>query len=104
MKGLLRARDLCNESRCGRRLGAIALLVFAALTVTAGCSKNVDQQAPRHVTYWEKWNGFESEAMDAVVADFNALEAAHAQRDPHYAPIEVEKVTVSKIEQKLLIA
>jgi len=107
MKGLFRARDLRSATRCGRRLGATALLALiacAALGVSSACSKHVDQQTPRHVTYWEKWNGFESEAMDAVVADFNAQELAHAKRDPNYAPIEVEKVTVSKIEQKLLIA
>jgi len=42
--------------------------------------------------------------MDAVIDDFNAQEVAHAKADPNYPPIEVEKVTISKIEQKLLIA
>ena len=97
MKGRLRARY--------RRTGAalLALVASTALATTA-CSTNSDKQAPRRITYWEKWNGFEGEAMDAVVSDFNALEVAHAKRDPHYAPIEVEKVTVTKLEQKLLIA
>jgi multiple sugar transport system substrate-binding protein len=79
-------------------------LPLGALAVTPGCSKKADKQTPRHVTYWEKWTGFEGEAMDAVIDDFNAKELAHAKADPNYAPIEVEKVTISKLEQKLLIA
>jgi ABC-type glycerol-3-phosphate transport system substrate-binding protein len=42
--------------------------------------------------------------MDAVIDDFNAREVAHARTDPSYVPIEVEKVTISNVEQKLLIA
>ena len=61
-------------------------------------------QAPRKITYWEKWTGFEGEAMDAVIDDFNAKEVAKAKADSNYAPIEVEKVTISNVEQKLLIA
>jgi len=99
MKGLFRARNLRSAATA-----LLTLVASAALTATFACSTNSDKQAPRHVSYWEKWNGFEGEAMDAVVADFNALELAHAKRDPNYAPIEVEKVTVSKLEQKLLIA
>jgi multiple sugar transport system substrate-binding protein len=87
-----------------RAPAALLALIASAALVTSACSPNRDRQAPRHVTYWEKWTGFEGEAMDAVIADFNALELAHAKRDPNYAPIEVEKVTISKIEQKLLIA
>jgi multiple sugar transport system substrate-binding protein len=76
----------------------------AALLLIASCSASDHKQAPRHVTYWEKWTGFEGEAMDAVIDDFNAKEVAHAKVDPSYAPIEVEKVTISNVEQKLLIA
>jgi ABC-type glycerol-3-phosphate transport system substrate-binding protein len=107
MKGPFQARDLRSATHRGRRVGATALLAIiasAALGMNSACSKNDDRQTPTHVTYWEKWTGFEGEAMDAVVADFNAIELAHAKRDPNYAPIEVEKVTVSKLEQKLLIA
>jgi len=81
--------------------GAVVLAVLAALSA---CSPNTNELAPRHITYWEKWTGFEAEAMDSVIDDFNAEEAAHAKSDPSYARIEVEKVTISKIEQKLLIA
>lgn len=83
--------------------GAVALSL-AALVATSGCSTSRQEHAPRRITYWEKWTGFEAEAMDAVIDDFNAKEAARAKAEPNYAPIEVEKVTVSKIEQKLLIA
>ncbi len=80
---------------------AAATLTLALL---ASCSVVEHGQAPRHITYWEKWTGFEGEAMDAVIDDFNAQEVAHAKGDSSYAPIEVEKVTISNVEQKLLIA
>ena len=81
----------------------VLTLVLAASWLWS-CSGAKNQQAPRHITYWEKWTGFEGEAMDAVVDDFNAREVAHAKLDASYAPIEVEKVTISNVEQKLLIA
>ncbi|HKO50867.1 MAG TPA: extracellular solute-binding protein [Polyangiaceae bacterium] len=86
------------------RIGAATVFASVALAATSGCSPSPDKQAPRHITYWEKWTGFEGEAMAAVIDDFNAQEVAHAKVDRNYAPIEVEKVTISKIEQKLLIA
>jgi multiple sugar transport system substrate-binding protein len=58
----------------------------------------------RHVVYWEKWTDFEGEAMGRVVDGFNTKEREHAKREPGYRPIEVEMVTISNIEQKLLIA
>jgi multiple sugar transport system substrate-binding protein len=63
-----------------------------------------DQTGVRRIVYWEKWTDFEGEAMDRVVDDFNALERARARREPGYRPIEVEKVTISRIDQKLLVA
>jgi len=86
-----------------------AVLLFALVApglalVSSGCSASKSQKEPRHIKYWEKWNGFEGEAMDAVIDDFNADERAHAKSDPSYTPIEVERVTISKLEQKLLIA
>ncbi|MES1178603.1 MAG: ABC transporter substrate-binding protein [Myxococcales bacterium] len=84
------------------QVGKAALL--SVLTTLAGCSVTANKQAPRHITYWEKWTGFEGEAMDAVIDDFNAKEVAKAKADSNYAPIEVEKVTISDVEQKLLIA
>ena len=76
----------------------------ALIGLLASCAPTVSEHAPRHITYWEKWTGFESEAMDAVIDDFNAKEVARAQSEPNYAPIEVEKVSISNVEQKLLIA
>ncbi len=89
------------------RAPAAVLALLAPLTLALGllsCSASENKQAPRHITYWEKWTGFEGEAMDAVIDDFNAKEVAHAKQDSSYAPIEVEKVTISNVEQKLLIA
>jgi multiple sugar transport system substrate-binding protein len=86
-----------------KRVGRAALLAALA-SATTGCGTSHPKQTVRHITYWEKWTGFEGEAMDAVIDDFNAKEVEHAKADPNYTPIEVEKVTVSKIEQKLLIA
>jgi ABC-type glycerol-3-phosphate transport system substrate-binding protein len=82
---------------------ARALLAAAAIGLLS-CTSAESKHAPRHVTYWEKWTGFEGVAMDAVIDDFNAKELAHAKRDPNYTPIEVERVTISNVEQKLLIA
>jgi multiple sugar transport system substrate-binding protein len=93
------------------RLGALHARAIAAITLTlaalallSSCSNVSSEKATRHVIYWEKWTGFENEAMDAVVDDFNAREIAHATADPSYTPIEVDKVTISNLEQKLLIA
>src|SRR3954469_22058136 len=93
----------------GRSLKAVLarLCLIASVAVLPpliSCSAPRDKQAPRHVTYWEKWTGFEGEAMDAVIDDFNAEEVAKARANPSYAPIEVEKVTIASFEQKLLIA
>src|SRR5450432_2042600 len=84
--------------------GRLVLTLLLGGAALCSCSPSQNKQAPRRITYWEKWTGFEGEAMDAVVDDFNAQEVAHAQVDPSYAPIEVEKVTISNVEQKLLIA
>jgi len=86
------------------RAATLALASALVLAALPSCSTNTNKQAPRHITYWEKWTGFEGEAMDSVIDDFNASEVARAKANPNYAPIEVEKVTISKIEQKLLIA
>jgi ABC-type glycerol-3-phosphate transport system substrate-binding protein len=54
----------------------------------------VSPSGPVTITYWEKWNGFEGEAIRKVVEDFN-----HRQDR-----IRVALVTVSEIEYKLLVA
>jgi len=84
----------------GRARAALIVLSFLA----AGCASSRDDQPVRRITYWEKWTSFEGEAMDRVVDDFNARERARAKSAPGYRPIEVKKVTITAIEQKLLVA
>ncbi len=67
------------------------------LVVLCGCSPTPRDRTPDGrviVHYWEKWTGFEGDAMDAVVADFNASQ--------HH--ILVQKLTVSQIDHKLILA
>ena len=92
------------KAACARASVARALRVGLLALCGFGCAAQPSKQAPRRITYWEKWTGFEGVAMDAVVDDFNAREVAKAKADAQYAPIEVEKVTISNVEQKLLIA
>lgn len=65
--------------------------------VFASCSRRAADRTPDGrviVDYWEMWTGFEGEAMQAIVDDFNA-----SQRK-----IFVRKLTVSSVEQKLMLA
>lgn len=80
-----------------------ALLAAAAVAPLVGCGDAEDERV-RRVVYWEKWTGIEGEAVERVVHAFNERERARARREPGYRPIEVERVTVSRIEQKLLVA
>ena len=47
-----------------------------------------------HITYWEKWTGFESDAMKAVVDEYNRTQNR----------VFVEYLTISNIERKTLMA
>jgi ABC-type glycerol-3-phosphate transport system substrate-binding protein len=47
-----------------------------------------------HITYWEKWTGFEGDAMKATVEEFNRTQNR----------IHVDLLTVSGIENKTLLA
>lgn len=80
------------------------LLFILLLSTLLGCAPPSDDSGPRKITYWEKWSGFEGEACGAMVDAFNAKEKARAEAEPGYRPIEVAHVSVSKIEQKLLVA
>ncbi len=63
----------------------------------ASCSKKAsDRTADGRVIvdYWEEWTGFEGEAMQAIVDDFN-----NSQKK-----IFVKKLTVSRTDQKLMLA
>ena len=83
---------------------ASALCALALLSGACSDSQTEKATGVRHVVYWEKWTDFEGEAMGRVVDGFNAKEREHAKSEPGYKPIEVEMVTISSIEQKLLIA
>lgn len=78
------------------------LFLLCLLTLLACAPK--EESGVRRVVYWEKWAGFEGAAMDHIVALFNERERERARLEPGYRPIEVERVTVSSIEQKLLVA
>jgi multiple sugar transport system substrate-binding protein len=82
------------------RRAVLAALASAPLGACAGA----DDERVRRVVYWEKWTGFEGEAAQRVVDAFNASERTRAAREPGYRPIEVERVTVSRMDQKLLVA
>src|SRR4051812_31825771 len=83
---------------------ASALCALALLSSACSDRHSESKTGARHVVYWEKWTDFEGEAMGRVVDGFNAKERQHAKSEPGYRPIEVEVVTISSIEQKLLIA
>lgn len=83
---------------------ASAFCALALFSSACSDSQSESKSGVRHIVYWEKWTDFEGEAMDRVVDSFNQKEREHAKADPSYRPIEVEKVTISSIEQKLLIA
>ncbi|HBA83756.1 MAG TPA: hypothetical protein DCZ95_06645 [Verrucomicrobia bacterium] len=73
------------------------LAAVAVATFSAGCSKQPNDRTPDGriiVQYWEKWTGFESDAMQAIVDDFNASQDK----------IWVEKLTVSAIDRKMMLA
>ena len=86
-------------------IGAAPLLAFSAsaglllaLAVLApGCGRVRDERTADGrliVHYWEKWTGFEGEAMQAVVDDFNASQNR----------LFVQVLTVSQINRKMLMA
>ncbi len=54
----------------------------------------VARAEPVRITYWEKWSGFEAEAMRAVVDQFNASQDR----------IFVDFVSMSQIDRKLIVA
>jgi len=72
------------------------LLLAPLLLILAGCaSEDAPSQDGRvHITYWEKWTGFEGDAMRATVDAFN-----HSQ-----SRIWVDLLTVSQVDQKMLLA
>jgi ABC-type glycerol-3-phosphate transport system substrate-binding protein len=69
------------------RWKATVLSLFVLLMPGAASARIV-------VNYWEKWAGFEAEAMQAVVDDFNRSQDR----------IEVHLLTISPIDVKLMLA
>lgn len=71
---------------------ALGWVVF----VCWGCAREAPVETADRVVidYWEKWGGFEAEAMRAIVDDFNASQDA----------IWVNFLSVSQIDRKLLLA
>src|ERR1051325_10052943 len=82
-----------------KRLSRLALpLFFGGVLVVVWWSERITtphpDPGPVHITYWEKWTGFEGDAMRAVVDAYNASQKR----------IHVDLLTVSGIENKTLMA
>jgi ABC-type sugar transport system permease subunit/ABC-type glycerol-3-phosphate transport system substrate-binding protein len=71
-----------------------ALLAFLAACLAVLSPTRADAGERVRVVYWEKWTGFEKDAMQAVVDDFNRAQDG----------VFVEYVSVSDIRAKTLIA
>lgn len=79
---------------------ALAILLLAPLL--AGCARAGIRFGPpaaaadgrTHISYWEKWTGFEGDAMRAVVDAFNRSQDR----------VFVDLLTVSQVDQKMLLA
>ena len=73
-------------------VSCVALIGWALVVQLPGPERSDDGRVI--VEYWEKWTGFEAEAMQRVVDDFNASQDR----------IEVRMLSVSTIDQKLMLA
>ena len=77
--------------------GLCLLLSAAGFLMISGCLRPPNDKTPDGrtiVTYWEKWTGFEGDAMQAVVDDFNKSQDR----------IFVERLPVSSIDRKIMLA
>ncbi len=74
----------------------MGLALWGVCFAILGCNEVSDRTEDGRiiVEYWEHWTDFEGEAMQAVVDDFNASQDR----------ILVKMLTVSEIEQKILLA
>ena len=75
-------------------IGRLWLVMLCLLPAGPGCARQPEDRTEDGrviVEYWEHWTGFEGEAMQAVVDDFNA-----SQKD-----IYVKMLTVSQMDQKV---
>lgn len=79
----------------------IALLSVAVLVFQlSGCTGEGGSSDIVKVSYWEKWTGFEAEAMQAVIDLFNSKKF----RNEEGKVIQVEMSAVSEIDRRLLMA
>jgi len=85
-------------------MNRLLALLLVATSLLLGCSSGQESENVRRIVYWEKWTGFEGVAADLVVNAFNKHQLEKAKAEPGYVPIEVTRVTVSRIDQKLLVA
>ena len=74
--------------RCGMLAAFVAVLCSCS---DAGSGKEAGRAT---IKYWDKWTGFEADAMRAVVDDFNAGQDR----------IFVEYSSVSQIDRRLMLA
>ena len=75
-------------------LPLLALIVILTIGYSERLTTPVVEPGPIHITYWEKWTGFEGDAMRAVVDAYNKKQSR----------IHVELLTVSNIQNKTLLA
>lgn len=71
----------------------VALAASVGLAAMPGCRRS-SPEGRVEVTYWEKWTGFEGEAMRKTVEAFNAKQDC----------IHVKLLTTSQIDRKMLMA
>ncbi|MBB6429126.1 ABC-type glycerol-3-phosphate transport system substrate-binding protein [Algisphaera agarilytica] len=95
---MFQAVDLHPEFKTQESIMRLILthILFLSCFMT-GCSGSDPEYTPDGriiVTYWEKWAGFEGDAIQSVIDDFNVSQDR----------IFVQRLTVSQIEHKLLLA
>jgi multiple sugar transport system substrate-binding protein len=72
-------------------LAALAVVLYVGFTRQA---RPAPADGRVHIAYWEKWTGFESDAMHKVVDAFNRSQNR----------IFVDMLTISEVDRKLLLA
>ncbi|MCW3052143.1 MAG: carbohydrate transporter substrate-binding protein family [Chthonomonadales bacterium] len=75
-------------------LPLMGLGILLTIAASERVTNHTPPPGPVHIAYWEKWTGFEGDAMQAVVNAFNKKQNK----------IYVDLLTVSGIENKTLLA
>ncbi len=80
----------------------LVILLFAAVLAfqSAGCANKEQNSDVIKVVYWEKWTGFEADAMQAVIDLFNSRKFTNKDGKIIY----VEMSAVSELDRRLLTA